>query len=169
MFAPTIEDMLKTGTAVPRNDLTSLGFAPHALSFRSVDFSGANCEWDTLGTVRDSPGLYAFVLCHDDRPGELRVVYVGLTGHLWMVTKGLLPRNGGARGPQRYGRWRHAGQTRAWVNSQVTIAKREGWDVHHWLAPRSVADGQKADVVLLPEESGLIERWNLVVNGWNRR
>jgi hypothetical protein len=161
--------MLRTGTVVTRNDLTTLGFAPYALSFRTLDFSGANCEWDTLGTVPDSPGLYAFVLCHDDRPGELRVVYVGLTGHIWMVTKGLLPRNGGARAPQRYGRWRHAGQTRAWVNSQVAVAKRDGWDVHHWLAPRPVTDGQKANVVLLPEEKGLIERWKLLANGWNRR
>jgi hypothetical protein len=47
------------------------------------------------------PGLYAFTV-EDDR--ELRVAYVGLTSHLWMVTKGRLPGGQEARGGHRYGR-----------------------------------------------------------------
>lgn len=84
-------ERMRTGTVVARDDLTSRGFVPHALAFRGTDFSRANCEWDSLGTIPDSAGLYAFVLTHDDQPGELRVAYVGRTGNLWMVTKGRLP------------------------------------------------------------------------------
>ena len=115
LFTRMLESMIETGTVVTRHDLTLRGFVPHKLAFRTVDFSGAFCEWDTIGVVPDSAGLYAFVLRNDDRPGELRVAYVGKTRNLWMVTKGRLPRNGGARGPQRYGRWKHAGETRARV------------------------------------------------------
>lgn len=158
-----LECMLNTGTVVPRHDLTSRGFTPHKLTFRTVDFSGTNCEWDTLGDVPDSPGLYAFVLARDDRPGELRVTYVGRTKHLWMVTKGHLPRNGGARGPQRYGRWKHAGVTRGRVNGLITEAKRSGWDVAHWLSARPVDD-----VALHEQEQELIQLWDLRTTGWNR-
>lgn len=158
-----LESMIKTNTVVTRHDLTLRGFVPHKLAFRTVDFSGRLLEWDTIGVVPDSAGLYAFVLTKDDRPGELRVAYVGKTRNLWMVTKGRLPRNSGARGPQRYGRWKHAGETRARVNGLVTRAKRSGWDVAHWLSARPVDD-----VALHAQEKELIQLWDLRRTGWNR-
>lgn len=158
-----LESMIKTGTVVTRHDLTLRGFMPDKLAFRTVDFSGANCEWDTIGVIPDSAGLYAFVLTNDDRPGELRVAYVGKTKNLWMVTKGRLPRNGGARGPQRYGRWKHAGETRGRVNGLITEAKRSGWDVAHWLSARPVDDS-----ALHEQEQELIQLWDLRTAGWNR-
>jgi hypothetical protein len=156
-------ERMRTGTFVDRDNLTSRGFAPHSLAFHGTDFSRANCEWDTLGTIPDSAGLYAFVLTHDDQPGELRVAYVGRTGNLWMVTKGRLPRDGGARGPQRYGRWKHAGPTRLRVNGLITEAKRARWDVTHWLSARPVDDA-----TLHAQEQELIVLWNLRAAGWNR-
>jgi hypothetical protein len=77
-----LESMIKTGTVVTRHDLTLRGFVPRKLAFRTVDFSCAYCEWDTIGVVPDSAGLYAFVLTNDVRPGELRVAYVGKTKNL---------------------------------------------------------------------------------------
>jgi hypothetical protein len=47
------------------------------------------CERDTVGTVPDAPGLYAFTVA--SRPGmRLGVMYLGMTTHLSMVTKGIL-------------------------------------------------------------------------------
>ncbi len=46
--------------------------------------AGQGAEWTTIGEVPDAPGLYAFTV-EDDH--QIRVAYVGLTGHLWMVTK----------------------------------------------------------------------------------
>jgi hypothetical protein len=63
--------------------------------------------WNTLGSVPDAPGLYCFV-GQENQSHELRVFYVGMTGHLWMVAMGQLP-GGIARGGQRYGRPKHAG------------------------------------------------------------
>ena len=151
-----------------REHLIDEGFAPYRLQFRTTDFLAGFCEWDTLGQMPDSPGLYAFVLQRDEEPELLRVSYVGLTGHLWMVTKGVLPRGGGARGPQRYGRHKHAGPTRAFVNSQVAAAKQAGFDVSHWLSPRSVPPGANPRAFLRGPEEELITRWELRRTGWNR-
>ncbi len=41
-----------------------------------------------MGDVPRGPGIYAFTAGGDD---DLRVMYVGLTEELWMVTKGRLP------------------------------------------------------------------------------
>ena len=155
--------MINTGTVVTGHDLTTRGFVPHELAFRTLDFTGTHCEWDTIGVVPDSPGLYAFVLTKPDRAAELHVAYVGRTSNLWMVTKGRLPRSGGARGPQRYGRWKHAGVTRGRINGLVTEAKRSGWDVAHWLSALLLDD-----IALHQREQDLIQLWNLRAAGWNR-
>jgi hypothetical protein len=122
-----------------------------------------------IGDVPEAPGLYAFTL---QRHGEddLRVVYVGMTEHLWMVTKGHLPRGGGARGGQRYGRPTHAGATRQRINIEVRRAHQDGWIVHQWVRPfRSLtAAREQVRTVLGSEEESLISRWELRRCGWNR-
>jgi hypothetical protein len=89
------------------------------------------------------------------------VAYVGLTTHLWMVTKGRLPRSGGARGGQRYGRPKYAG--RIWQRVNVLIAGQIalGRRVLHWLRPL-------VEERLCAEEEALITRWRLRELGWNR-
>lgn len=159
----TLLDHGRLGTAVSRDDLFVLGFVQHDLRFRPSP-DATQSEWDTLGAVPDSPGLYAFVLEHPDWDGETRAAYVGLTTHLWMVTKGRLPGNGGARGPQRYGRHEHAGATRLRINANVTVAVAAGCSVSHWLAARP---GTNAAALRFEEES-LIRRWRLRAHGWNR-
>jgi hypothetical protein len=79
--------------------LYEAGFRPLELRVTSLDVelpAGRGCEWTTIGEVPDGPGLYAFTV-EDD--AHIRVTYVGLTEHLWMVTKGRLPGSGGARRP----------------------------------------------------------------------
>lgn len=96
--------------------LSAADFRPLALQVRSLEVdlpSGRGCEWTIIGDIPDSPGLYLFTV-EDDH--QLRVAYVGLTGHLWMVTNGRLPGGAGARRGQRYARPRHAGATRHRVN-----------------------------------------------------
>ncbi len=82
------------------------------------------------------------------------MVYVGLTTHLWMVTKRRLPRSGGARPGQRYGRPKYAGTTRQRVN--VLIADQIALRLRalHWLRPL-------AEDRLRAEEEALIRRWRL--------
>jgi hypothetical protein len=92
---------------------------------------------------------------------HIRVTYVGLTEHLWMVTKGRLPGSGGARGGQRYGRPRHAGVTRQRVNILIAGQLRSGRVVRHWVRTLPVA-------ALRAEEERLINSWNLRRVGWNR-
>ena len=91
---------------------------------------------DNHRCVPDAPGLYAFTV-EDEH--QVRVAYVGLTGHLWMVTKGRLPGSGGARGGQRYGRPRHAGGTRQRVNILIAEQLRTGRVVRHWVRPLPAA------------------------------
>jgi hypothetical protein len=89
------------------------------------------------------------------------VTYVGMTTHLWMVTKGRLPRSGGGRGGQRYGRPRHAGATRVRINLLIAAEISKGHRIRHWLQPfeeRSLAD----------EEERLIRLRQLRHLGWNR-
>ena len=150
------------GRLVTDRELRAVGFRPHELAVHRTDVvlpEGVGCEWDTLGAVPDSPGLYAFTV---DDGTEQTVAYVGMTSHLWMVTKGSLPGQGGARGPQRYGRVRHAGATRRRVNIAVAEQLRAGRRVRHWLLPLS------RPTLRLQEET-LIQRWQLRAPGWHRR
>jgi hypothetical protein len=141
-------------------ELAEAGFRPLELRVNSLDMSlpsGLGCEWTTLGEVPDAPGLYAFTV-EDDH--QMRVAYVGRTSHLWMVTRGHLP-GGAARGGQRYGRPRHAGQTRQRVNVLIAGQLRAGRSVRHWTCPLPVA-------ALHAEEERLIAGWDLRRCGWNR-
>ncbi len=90
-----------TGRPVAREDLTRLGFVEHWLEVvPAADVPEAGLMgWNTLGPVPDAPGLYCFV-GQQNPSRELRVFYVGMTTHLWMVAKGQLP-GGVARGGQR--------------------------------------------------------------------
>jgi hypothetical protein len=149
------------GYAVSDEELSALGFSVHDLEFAPSDVTlatGIGRAWKTLGDVADSPGLYAFTV--DD--GRIQhVAYVGRTAHVWMVTKGYLPRSGGARGGQRYGRPVHAGATRQRVNILVAAQIAAGRRVRHWVRPL-------AEPMLAGEEERLIGRWRLREVGWNR-
>jgi hypothetical protein len=149
------------GQPVTATDLSAAGFQPLELVVTSLDvdlLSGRGCEWTTIGQVPAGPGLYAFTV-EDDH--LIRVAYVGLTGHLWMVTKGRLPDGGGARGGQRYGRPRHAGVTRQRVNVLIAEQLRAGRVVRHWVR-------QLPEAALRTEEERLITSWDLRRVGWNR-
>jgi hypothetical protein len=148
------------GYRITAHELHQAGFAPLELRITNlaVDLPlGQGCEWTTIGEVPRGPGLYAFTV---ETGQELRVAYVGLTEHLWMVTKGRLP-EGGPRGGQRYGWPRHAGATRKRVNMLIAEQLRAGHSVRHWVRPLPTA-------ALRAEEERLITRWNLRQVGWNR-
>jgi hypothetical protein len=156
------------GAPVAREYLAQLGFVEHRLEpIIDADVpEGGLIGWDTVGSVPDAPGLYCFV--GQVNPPELRVFYVGMTSHLWMVTKGQLP-GGIARGGQRYGRPRHAGTTRQRVNAEVARLAVNGWTFSHWLrAVEAPTDPATLDALLRTEESHLISKWDLRVVGWNR-
>ena len=147
-----------------------MGFLPHELRVDEMNIQlpdGLGCNWTTVGAVPDAPGLYAFTVEHD---AQVSVTYVGMTEHLWMVTKGHLPRSGGARGGQRYGRPKHAGATRKRINCRVAEQIQLGRTVRHWLKPRAEAGCSELDVrsTLLAEEESLIVRLHLRTVGWNR-
>jgi len=75
------------GHPVTLADLRQAGFRHLELRVTRLDVdlpAGRGCEWTTIGEVPDSPGLYAFTV---EDHHQIRVAYVGLTGHLWMVTK----------------------------------------------------------------------------------
>jgi len=149
------------GQTVTDEDLQVLGFVPFDLDIERVDIAlpdGVGCEWRTLGDVPNSSGLYAFTI--NDAYSQT-VAYVGRTRHLWMVTKGYLPRSGGARGGQRYGRPRHAGITPQRINILITAELGRGNRVRHWLRPTPASE-------LILEEA-LIRRWQLHEIGWNLR
>lgn len=149
------------GCSVTDEELRAVGFRPHELAVRRTDVllaDGVACEWDTIGDVPDSAGLYAFTV---DDGLQQTVVYVGMTTHLWMITKGRLPGQGGARGPQRYGRAKHAGATRRRVNIAIAEQIRAGRRVRHWLLPL-------LEPQLRLQEEALIQRWQLRTLGWNR-
>ncbi|HQZ85616.1 MAG TPA: hypothetical protein PLB21_08340 [Actinomycetota bacterium] len=153
---------LRTGTPVTIQLLSQLGFAPHSLQFLAVVDDEPHCEWNTEGVVPNAPGVYAFVLTHPEWQGP-RVTYVGMTTHLWMVTKGRLPRGGGARPANRYGRHKYAGSTRVRVNGYVASARRAGCTVSHWLSPRPGFNESE----LKRLEGDLIAGWRLRETGWN--
>jgi len=148
------------GHPILATELSLAGFEPLELRVTSLNVhlsSGRGCEWTTIGEVPDAPGLYAFTV-EDDQ--QMRVAYVGLTEHLWMVTKGRLP-GGGARGGQRYGRPRHAGATRQRVNILIAEQLRAGRLVRHWVRKLPLA-------MLRAEEERFITGWDLRRVGWNR-
>lgn len=149
------------GYPITEGELERIGFSPHEIAIRAVGLelpAGRGCEWTTLGAVPDSSGLYAFTV--DDGLVQ-HVTYVGLTTHLWMVTKGRLPRSGGARPGQRYGRPKYAGITRQRVNVLIAAELDAGRRVRHWVRPL-VADD------LRRQEETLIRQWHLREVGWNR-
>lgn len=149
------------GCPVTAASLCQAGFQPLVLRVTSLSVdlaAGRGCEWATIGEVPDSPGLYAFTVEDGE---QIRVTYVGLTGNLWMVTKGRLPASGGARGGQRYGRPRHAGVTRQRINIRIAGQLRAGRVVRHWIRPLPA-------MRLRAEEERLIITWDLRCVGWNR-
>ncbi len=157
------------GTPLAWEDLTRLGFVEHQLeAVPDADVpEGGLIGWNTLGPVPDAPGLYCFV-GQQNQSSELRVFYVGMTSHLWMVARGQLP-GGIARGGQRYGRPKHAGTTRQRVNAEVARLAADGWRFSHWLrAVEPPPDAAMLDALLRAEESRLIKMWDLRVVGSNR-
>lgn len=152
-----------------RRHARALGFIPLDLLFRPTTVElpdGPACEWTTVGDVPKRPGLYAFTIGPDD---VLRVMYVGLTEELWMVTKGRLP-SGDARPGQRYGRPRYAGVTRQRVNALIAPHAARGALVRHWVKPIADPPSDRATLraLLLDEEQALITQWALRRHGWNR-
>jgi hypothetical protein len=122
---------------------------------------------DTVGIVPEGPGHYLFTVEDNDR---MHMTYVGLTEHLWMVTKGRLPGGRGARPGQRYGRPVYAGVTRRRINLLAAEQLDLGRRVRHWV--RTLAH-PPADVAatrgqLVLEEEELILLWRLRETGWNR-
>lgn len=157
------------GRPVMREELAQLGFVEHQLEpVPGGDVTEAGLiGWNTLGPIPDAPGVYCFV-GRPNQSSELRVFYVGMTSHLWMVAKGTLP-SGIARGGQRYGRPKHAGTTRQRVNAEVARLVSDGWTFSHWLrAVEAPSDPAMLEAVLRAEESHLITMWGLRVVGWNR-
>jgi hypothetical protein len=144
------------GRVITDADLMTLGFVSHELVFGKAVAWGSGCgiEWKTVGDLPQSAGNYAFTI--------LRVTYVGLTEHLWMVTKGFLPAGGGARPGQRYGKPKYSGVTRKRINYLVWCEAARGHHPQHWLRPLDVDQ-------IRPAEMALIARWNLTRIGWNRQ
>ena len=150
------------GTGVSATELTDMGFVALDLELLdpvSLPFGEIGVNWNTIGDVPDSPGVYAFSV--SDGQEELRVTYVGLTSHLWMVTKGRLP-DGSGRGGQRYGRPKHAGTTRTRVNILLAEQLDLGRPVRHWV--KIVPDVEELPAL----EEALIRKWDLRLAGWNR-
>jgi hypothetical protein len=161
------DHVTRPGHVLFPEQLAAAGFLPLQLRLGRMDVAlpgGIGCHWDVDGDVPDAPGLYAFTLRWPDRP-QRHVMYVGQTGHLWMVTRGTLPRDGGARGGQRYGRPQHAGKTRQRINLDIAWAVRVGWLPQQWVRPMPGAN--KAD--LRAHEEWFISRWRLRAVGWNLR
>ncbi len=158
------------GYPVSYRDLMREGFVPLELAIVRHNVTlpnGWGTDWNTVGDVPAAPGHYLFTVGEDDVTHY--VAYVGMTGNLWMVTKGRLP-SGAARGGQRYGRPQYAGPTRKRVNVEVTRQLNQGRRVIHWVRPICMDARGKIPVrpVLRLEEERLIERWELRSRGWNR-
>lgn len=148
------------GFVVDEAEVRRLGFQPHELRFHPTEIAlpgGKGCEWSTLGVIPEGPGLYLFTITEGD---VTAVAYVGQTKHLWMMTKGYLPRGGGARPGNRYGKPRYAGSTRQRVNILVAQQVAAGRLVRHWLKPTPL---ERLDA----EEESFIALWRLRLVGWN--
>lgn len=156
------------GTPVDEDQLRALGFSPLELDVTDPAFDHGGiigASWTTKGDVPESPGLYAFTVEDND---EVRICYVGMTSHLWMVTKGRLPRGEGARPGQRYGRPGYAGVTRQRINAMIGEQLRMGRTVRHWVRPVALEPGAEVAPVLRGLEEKLIVRFDLRRRGWNR-
>jgi hypothetical protein len=150
-------------------ELSALGFSSLTLRIRDGQVplqGGAGMNWDTVGEVPKAPGTYLFTVANVD---AIHVTYVGITTHLWMVTKGRLP-SGASRPGQRYGRPKYAGITRQRVNVLVTAELRRGHTVLHWIRalPDAPVGPTELTDVLKRDEEALIQRWHLRQCGWNR-
>jgi hypothetical protein len=159
------DSLAEAGTRTSDAELRRRGFIPFTLRFTNPLLElpeGPGAEWDTIGAIPAAPGLYAFTI--QAPRGPLRVVYVGMTTHLWMVTKGRLP-SGASRPGQRYGHPRYAGATRKRINTGLAEAHRQGMVVTHWLHP---VEASMTDSELRAREEALIQLWNLRRLGWNR-
>jgi hypothetical protein len=169
-YHPAVGDLERLpGHVTVGAELGSLGFAPLTLQIRGTIalFAGTGCEWDTLGTVPNGPGHYLFTVEDDS---AIHVTYAGLTGELWMVTKGRLP-DGRSRPAQRYGRPKYAGVTRQRINLLVAEQLGLGRRVRHWIRPLNQPTHQTpaaTKVHLKVGEEELILRWRLREVGWNR-
>jgi hypothetical protein len=166
-YRRTIEELKsRAGHSATREELEQLGFLPLTLAVSNPDVDlgyTRGCEWDTLGEVPDAPGVYLFTA---GRGSELRVMYAGETGHLWMVTKGRLPRGEG-RGGNRYGRPRNAPPGRVKVNALLADRVRTGWTIRHWVRPLDGERGRSKEQRRREEEQ-FIGRWDLRRVGWNQ-
>lgn len=132
--------LTRLGYIVSGEELQRRGFQRLDIEFVGEEqqlASGACRNWNSVGEVPASPGLYAFVVEKDQ---EMRAVYVGRTANLWMVTKGTLP-GGHSRPGQRYGRPKYAGVTRERINALVVQAAADGYTVSHWRIRASTVIG----------------------------
>jgi hypothetical protein len=164
-----VESVDLPGTPVDEEQLSTLGFAPLELVAvdPAFDLGGTlGCAWTTAGEVPEGPGLYAFTV--EDSEG-MRLCYLGMTSHLWMVTKGRLPRGGGSRPGQRYGRPTYAGATRQRINVAIGEQLRAGRRVRHWVRPVALALEADVAAALRELEEELIVRFHLRQRGWNRK
>ncbi len=150
---------------VQEPELRALGFHPLHLRWleRRHEHHGiGTCrDFDVEGDVPTAGGLYLFARRNDE---AIDIRYVGMTTHLWMVTKGRLP-SGAARGGQRYGRPKHAGVTRARINAALTTAADRGEVVTQWVRPTA---GTASAAELREQEEIAIQRWQLRRHGPNR-
>ena len=156
----------RPGSPTTRHDVLSFGFQPFDLEIEGeveVPGHGQGLRWRTLGDVPQCAGVYLFTT---EMGHDLRVVYVGLTEHLWMVTHGCYP-DGRSRPGQRYGRPFHAGETRKRINVQAATQIRLGATLRHWVCP--IPDGAANRSLLLAVEEEAIDRWQLRRVGWNKR
>ena len=157
--------MTRTPNLVQEPELRALGFHPLHLRWleRRHEHHGiGTCrDFDVEGDVPTAGGLYLFARRNDD---EIDIRYVGMTTHLWMVTKGRLP-SGAARGGQRYGRPKHAGVTRARINAALTTAADRGEVVTPWVRPTA---GTASAAQLREQEEIAIQRWQTRRYGLNR-
>jgi hypothetical protein len=150
---------------VTNDELHAAGYHRLHLTWRGARFEHPlydRCrDFDVAADVPQSQGLYLFGL---ETAAGVDIRYVGMTTHLWMVTRGRLP-DGRARGGQRYGRPRHAGPTRQRINAAMTAETERGAVVGLWINPRHEPGGTSS---LRLEEEKAIERWQLRSHGLNR-
>jgi hypothetical protein len=160
-------DVDSTGAKTSRRELEEIGFTELELAFCDEETVlpgiGIARDFDVIGTVPDSPGLYAMTL----RGLALRIHYVGKSAHLWMPTRGVRPRaRSRARGPQRYGRVKNAAPHRKERNVLLNRGLRAGRTPSIWVLPLPAWARQEG---LLDEaEDAVISYFALRRCGWNR-
>lgn len=147
--------------------LLGMGYRPLGLRWHQTGYEhplyGLCLNFDVCDPVPSAPGTYIFTI---DRDAMIEVRYVGKTEHLWMVTLGKRPPNQ-PRGGQRYGRPRHAGDTRQWVSAGLSPQAASGLTVRQWVRP--VPSTSDLGAVLLKREREDIARWDSRRLGLNRQ